>query len=179
MNLLLMGPRGSGKSTLGRLVAEDLGLAFVDLDDRVLDCFEEPTVTDVWTVHGEAAWRRAEIDMLEIALADDGQVIALGGGVPVIDEARRRIDVARRAGEARTVYLKSSANVLRQRLAGTTGDRPSLTGDDPVAEIETVLRQREPTYLALADEVVETGGMSVAEAARTIADRGRRRIAGG
>ena len=101
MNLLLVGPRGSGKSSVGRAVSAAAGLAFVDLDERVLARFPQDTVTEVWRRHGEAAWREAESAALEAVLAGDGQVVALGGGAPMIASVHRRITGERERGRAR------------------------------------------------------------------------------
>lgn len=163
MNILLIGPRGSGKSTIGPRLAEAMALPFIDLDERVLNCFEEQSVSEIWAVHGESAWRNAEIDILDSVLGDDRQVIALGGGVPMIEVARHRIDVARREGEAVVVYLRCDSDELRERLSQQPGDRPSLTGDDPLEEIKAVLSRREPVYQGLTDRVIETADQTIEE----------------
>jgi len=155
MNILLIGPRGCGKTTIGRRVAERSGRRFVDLDDLVLGRFEEPTVSEVWAAHGEGAWRAAEVDALDDALSRENQVVALGGGVPMIEAGGRRIEAARRAGDARVVYLKCGVDELSRRLSAAPGDRPSLTGGDVVEEIGSVLRRREPTYEAMADAICD------------------------
>ncbi len=151
MNILLMGLRGCGKTTVGRLLAETGSLVFVDLDERVLDTFPEPSVREVWTNRGEAAWRAAESRVLEEIMRQDGQVVALGGGTPLIAAARRVIADEQLGGGAVVVYLRCSVDELTRRLARDTGDRPSLTGRDPVQEIADVLGEREPTFRGLAD----------------------------
>ena len=81
MHVLLMGLRGSGKTTVGGLLARQLDGEFVDLDDRVLATFAETTVTDVFSAHGEQAWRAAEARVLHELLsrtAGRDSVIALG-----------------------------------------------------------------------------------------------------
>ena len=118
MNLLLMGLRGSGKTTVGHLLARLLSCPFVDLDERVLGTFAESTVTDVWATHGEAAWRAAEARELQdlLADADATTVIALGGGTAMVDAARDALQRAREAGTARVVYLRCEPAVLERRL---------------------------------------------------------------
>jgi shikimate kinase len=169
VNTLLIGARASGKSAIGRLLARRLVRPFVDLDDLALVRFAEATVQEVWTAHGEAAWRQAELKALTDVLTDDGQIVAMGGGTPMIDEARERVDSARRAGRARVVYLQCSAAELSKRLRRMPGDRPSLTGADPADEIADVLATRERTYRTMSDFVVESDRMSPEMAADRIA----------
>ena len=89
MHVLLMGLRGSGKTTVGGLLADRLGCPCIDLDERVLSTFAESTVTAVWATHGEDAWRAAEATTLSELLAGTGpDVIALGGGTPMIESGR-------------------------------------------------------------------------------------------
>lgn len=108
--------------------------------------------------------------MLDAVLKADRQVVALGGGVPMIEEARQRVDALRRAGQARVAYLRCGIEGLRDRLEGHRGDRPSLTGADPVDEVDAILSQREPVYLALADQVIDTDHAGVEATADAIAD---------
>lgn len=155
MNILLIGPRGCGKTTIGRLVAERCARRFVDLDDLVLERLEESTVSEAWAAHGEGAWRAAEVGALQEVLLRDNQVIALGGGVPMIEAAGRRIEAGRRAGDARVVYLKCSVDELTRRLRAAPGDRPSLTGADVAEEVGAVLHRRQAAYEALADGICD------------------------
>ena len=157
MNTLLIGPRGCGKTVIGRRLAAARGLGFVDLDDRVLARFLESSVREIWAAHGEPAWRAAEIELLREALGRDDQVLALGGGTPIIDHARRLIQIEQQAGRASVIYLKCNVRELARRLRHAPGDRPSLTGADPAEEIADVLAQREPEYESLADVIFEVG----------------------
>ncbi len=168
MNLLLIGARGSGKSTVGRQLADRLECPFVDLDTRVISCFDESTVREIFDTHGEQAWREAETRMLVVTLIEDGQVVALGGGTPMIPEARDRIESDRLAGRTRVIYLRCEVEVLSQRLAHHAGDRPSLTGADLVEEVHEILRQREATYRQLANLVLDVTDTSVGQAADSI-----------
>ncbi len=151
MNILLMGLRGSGKTTVGRMLAETLGRRFVDLDQSVLESFSAATVHDVWSSRGEPAWRAAEARVLETILHNDGLVVALGGGTPMIGAARRVIEAEQLRERAAVIYLRCTVAELARRLTGETADRPSLTGRDPVEEIGDVLAAREPTFRRLAD----------------------------
>ncbi len=166
MNVLLIGPRGCGKSTLGRPAAQRLGMPFIELDDDVLAMFPQRSVRDVWAARGEAAWRSAESEVLAARLNDDNQVIALGGGAPMIDAARQRIESEQAAGRARVVYLRCAPDELTRRLSAEPGDRPALTGgdEDVATEAAAVLARREPTYRKLADSEVDVTESTVDEA---------------
>lgn len=154
-SIVLIGARGSGKSTIGSMLAGRLELPFVDLDDRVLTAFAEPTVGEVWQVHGESAWRTAEVSCLGDALAAGG-VIATGGGVPEIPDAHARLTNARRQQGVTVIYLRATVETLVQRLLRTPGDRPALTDAESLSdEVATVLRRRSASYESLADIIVD------------------------
>lgn len=168
MNTLLIGARSSGKTTLGRAIVSALHLTFIDLDEQTLATFEETTVRQVWAAHGETAWRAAETRALQRVLESDDQIIALGGGTPMIASAQARIAQERRAGRTLCVYLHCDAAELAKRLAETEGDRPSLTGASLSEEIAGVLSEREPTYRALADAVLDVTALSIDDAVRAL-----------
>lgn len=173
MTLILMGLRGSGKSTIGRAMAEHRGVTFADLDDAtpaVLGC---ATVAHAWARHGEAAFRRAEVAALEAVLRRGVEVLALGGGTPTAPGAAEALRRARQAG-ASLVYLRAQPTVLRSRLEGSgLAHRPSLTGADPLDEIEEVFQARDPLYLGLADRVVETDEMDAERVLRALSGEAR------
>ncbi len=168
MNVILIGLRGSGKTEVGRRLAARLGRKFVDLDDRVLATFEEASVREVWATHGESAWRVAEGRVVGEILAATNQVIALGGGTPMVPDARDRIESGRRDGSARVFYLSCDVRELARRLAGDAGDRPSLTGADPSQEVDAVLVRRDGTFRALADHVLDVTGTTPDEIAESL-----------
>jgi shikimate kinase len=153
--ILLIGLRGSGKSTLGRMLADRLGIGFEDLDALTLRAMGFDTVAGAWEAAGEGAFRAVEVAALAGAIgraATTGGVIALGGGTPMSLGAEA---VIRDAG-AMVVYLRGEPAILRARLSDGPGDdRPSLTGADPLAEIDRVFRDRDGVYRAIADSVVE------------------------
>ncbi len=175
VSLLLIGPRASGKSTVGALLAGKLEMPFRDLDDIVLSSFDEDSVTEVWKIHGEPAWREAEVYSLKDTLGKVASVIALGGGVPMIEDARTLINLARETGEAIVIYLRCEPDELRRRLIKDSGDRPGgdrpgLTGADPIAEIEDVIAQRHPTYARMADHVFDVSAATIEKTAQQLAD---------
>lgn len=152
-HLVLMGLRGSGKSTLGRLVAARAGRGFVDLDDRTPVIMGFDSVAAAWEARGETAFRAAEVEALRAALAEPAGVIALGGGTPTAPGAPELL----RHSRCVLVYLRCSPAELRERLSshGVGANRPSLTGKNPLDEIEDVFARRDPVYRALAEHAVE------------------------
>ena len=169
----LLGLRASGKTTLGRALAERLGRRFVDLDDRTLGLLGDDTIAEAFRRAGEPAFRAAEVDALSRALDEDGVVLALGGGTPTAPGAEAMLRDAQARGRAALVYLRCDPDVLRSRLraAGGAGvNRPSLTGGDPLDEIERVHAARDPLYRALADVVLE-GEQSAASIDAALAER--------
>ena len=160
--VILIGLRGSGKSTLGQALAARLGRSFIDLDERTMARFDEATVAEIWRTHGEGAWRTAETEALAEAIEAGGEsVLSLGGGTTMIEDARRRLDGARSAGRARLIYLRLRPDELIGRLRDHEGDRPSLTGGDVAEETRQVFAERDPVYSAIADVVYEPTGEGV------------------
>jgi shikimate kinase len=173
VNLVLMGLRGAGKTTIGRVLAAQLGRPFIDLDDltpRALEPGTRSSVREVWSRYGEAAFRIAEAQALRKILAIDGQVIALGGGTPLAAGATEILVEARSSAASYLVYLHASPSVLRDRLAQTDhASRPSLTGAGLLVEIPTIYAQRDPIYRSLANEIIEVKGVAPESIALTIA----------
>lgn len=132
--------------------------------------FPQTSVRAVFETHGEDAWRAAELTALaELLPEQKPHIAALGGGTPMIPAAQKLIEREQDAGRVFAVYLRTEPGVLRQRLADDPGDRPSLTGGDPVGEIEAVLRERAATYEALADLICDTDERNAEEVGGIIA----------
>ena len=167
MNIVLLGYRGSGKTSIGKQLAVELWKDFVDLDDQVRERFNNQTIANIWTEHGEPAFRQAEAVSAKELLAKDGQVIALGGGTLTTEAGRSAVEAP---DNATRIYLSCDAKVLAQRIASdatTATERPSLTGDtDPAAEVIAVLQQRDPVYREVADIVFDVTHCSIEEAVR-------------
>jgi XRE family aerobic/anaerobic benzoate catabolism transcriptional regulator len=148
LRIALIGARGAGKSTVGARLAALLGLPFVDLDRETSP--EEPAGALLARL-GAPAFRARELAALERVLQRPGSfVLAAGGGVVETGAARALL-----GGGARCVWLRAPPALLRARLAADPAPRPPLDGADALAEIEDVLRRREPLYAALACSTVD------------------------
>lgn len=162
MQLILVGYRGSGKSTIGRALAERLGYRFADLDDEVCAFFGDKTIKQIWDEFGEPAFRKLECYQLRKLLAEQNIVLALGGGTVMQDQCRRTIETAPKRV---AIYLHCDPAELHRRVLADpkfTQTRPNQpcpqTG---LGEITAGLAEREPTYRAVADHVIDAGGMTV------------------
>ena len=153
--VVLVGARGSGKSTVGRLLAAAWQVGFIDLDERAVALCGEPGVHAVFEHQGEAAWRQAEAAALTAALQESPTVIATGGGVACIDPARGVLQAAADEGIVEIVWLRCEAQTLKERLASDPGDRPSLTGRDPIEEAIEVTASRAKAYESIATCVID------------------------
>jgi shikimate kinase len=160
MSLFLIGMRGTGKTSAGECAARDLGVPFVDAD-QVVAQWAGLSIEEIFREQGEAAFRRREREALLEILPRPGHLVATGGGAVVDAEIRAALQ---RYG--RVVWLTAGVDILRQRVRGS--GRPPLRGREPAEELEALLLEREPLYRQCADEVIDTGKLSVEEVAHVI-----------
>ncbi|MEZ4471009.1 MAG: shikimate kinase [bacterium] len=158
-HLLISGPMGTGKSTVGRLVADRLSLPFLDLD-ALVETDAGMSVARIFSAEGEDAFRQREHRALAEALSGPPSVIALGGGT-VVDASNRH--AARLHG--RLVTLTASMETLHHRLAGDD-TRPLLAGG--VEALADLVATRAVAY-ADADVVVATDGLAPDDVAAMVA----------
>lgn len=154
MIIALVGMPGCGKSTVGRHLARQLGLAFVDTDaeiERRAGC----SIREMFARQGEAAFRDLEQEVVAGLTAGDGRVLATGGGV-VLRQANRDALHAR----CQVFYLRSTPEELHRRLRHDT-QRPLLQVPDPLRKLREMFRERDPLYRRTAHFVVETPRPSV------------------
>jgi shikimate kinase / 3-dehydroquinate synthase len=158
--LYLIGNMGSGKTTVGRLVAQRLNLPFCDLDQSI-EQLTGQTIAELFAQRGERAFRELEREMLTGTIFIPSGVIATGGGV-VLNERNRRL--MRLLGWV--IYLRASPETLWKRLQHTT-DRPLLRTESPYETLQAIVQTREPLYQE-ADWVIDTDALSLHEVVETI-----------
>ena len=148
-NLFLVGPMGAGKTTIGRFLAENLNLEFVDLDAEIEDrC--GANIPWIFDVEGENGFRKRESKMLDEVTSRNGVLLATGGGA-VLSKENREILMQR----GYVVYLSASVGQLLERTAHDR-NRPLLQVDNPREVIEKLITDRDPLYKEVADLVVVT-----------------------
>ncbi len=154
MLIALVGLPGSGKSTVGRHLARQLGWRFVDSDHEI-ERQIGGSIRSFFEQHGEPAFRDLEQQTVAALCEQPDQVLATGGGA-VLREANRQA----LKGHCQVVYLRSAPEELFRRLRHDT-QRPLLQVRDPLRRLRDLYHERDPLYRATAHFVIETGRPSV------------------
>ncbi|MBH0207504.1 MAG: shikimate kinase [Nitrospira sp.] len=165
MNVVLIGYRGTGKSTVGKVVAARLGCELFSTDAEIVKSAGQP-IPQIVEQHGWEYFRDLETRTCQELAGKDGLVLDTGGGAVLRPQ---NVDVLKRMGKV--FWLTASVATIAKRIGSDT-QRPSLTGTKSfIDEIQDVLRERAPKYQAAADHVIETEGKSVSQVADEILAR--------
>jgi shikimate kinase len=163
MNLVLIGYRGTGKSTVARLLAEKLSLEVVSLDQEIVR-HAGRSIPEIVAAHGWPHFRDLEAEITKRTAERSRIIIDAGGGVILRDD---NVTNLRRSGTL--FWLRASVPVIVARIEGG-GDRPALTaGKSFTEEVADVLRERTPKYTTAADYQIDTDGQAPAAVAAEIA----------
>jgi shikimate kinase len=163
-NIYLVGLMGAGKTTVGRLLARRLKLRFLDSDQEIeRRCGVK--VPLIWEIEGEAGFRGREAQVIAELTAQDGAVLATGGGSVLLEENRKRL-----AARGTVVYLRASPEDLYRRVHYDR-NRPLLATGDPLGRLRDLYAERDSLYRGVADLVVETGSQSVLALARELLEK--------
>ena len=153
-NISLVGMMGAGKTTVGKLLAQQMGKTFFDSDEEI-QRRTGVTIPHIFDVEGETGFRQREANVIQDLVKLDNIILATGGGVILLEQNR---DALRCNGVV--VYLKSSVHDLWQRTRHDR-NRPLLQTADPRVRLKELYEQRDPLYTQAADLIMPTGKQSV------------------
>ena len=165
MNLILIGYRGTGKSTVAQHLALELGWEWVDADVEI-ELRASKSIAAIFAEEGEGRFREMETDVLSELVAKDRVVIAAGGGAVLRDANRKQLGKC-----GAVVWLQASPATILRRIAAdvtTAGRRPNLTIVGGEAEVVRLLAERAPLYRQCADLEIDTEERSPADIAGEI-----------
>lgn len=154
--IILIGPMGSGKTTVGQLIADSLQIPFRDTD-HVIEERSGKTISDIFLDEGEEFFRALEKKVLRDELLSDNTVLALGGGAPISIDAQSAL----RAIASPVIYLDVSLSTVAPRI-GFNRDRPLLL-HNPRGQWQTLMEARRPIYESIADIVIDVNDKSETE----------------
>jgi shikimate kinase len=149
MNIVLIGLMGSGKTTLGRLLAEKTGFAFIDTDE-LIETSEGRSIKDIFDTDGEAAFRQLETKYLNQLSELSDCVISTGGGIVLSEENRKSL-----LDLGRVYWLNPTLEALSERLKSDKS-RPLLQNQNITEILTDLLHKREALYRACADSIIDT-----------------------
>lgn len=162
MSVILVGYRGSGKTSIGRKLASRLWWKFVDTDVLITERAAR-TIKEIFEQQGEPHFRELEALAVQQACALPDHVIALGGGAILKEENRAQI----KSSKHKVIYLRCKSAVLLQRIQSDTAtamNRPNLTAMGGITEVENLLTLREPMYREVMTSELDVTNLSIDEA---------------
>jgi 3-dehydroquinate synthase len=163
-NIYLVGLMGAGKTTIGRILARKLGKRFIDSDHEI-EARTGASIPWIFEIEGEDSFRRREAEVIRDLCAEEGVVLATGGGA-VLNAATR----ASLKSRGTVIYLRANVNSIMLRVAHDK-NRPLLQTADPRRRVEELMAQREPLYREIAQLVIDTGRPNVQSMVQTILDQ--------
>lgn len=156
-NIVLFGFMGTGKTSVGKALAQELGMQFLDMD-HIIEEREGRTINDIFATDGEPYFRELEFNLVKELSQREGLVIGTGGGVVLNEE-----NIKSFASTGLCVCLNAAPEEILRRLE-SDGSRPLLAEGDKLQKIRDILDSRQALY-AKVPEQIETSGMTVAEVA--------------
>jgi len=163
-HLILIGPPGCGKSTVGAALAQKLTIDFIDTDVAIESSYGHK-ISDIFVDKGEEFFRDLEFNVLGQSLMIENCVLSLGGGAPIAERAQDLL----KSANAPIFFLDVSLAVAAPRV-GFNRDRPLLLGN-PRAQWQSLAETRRPIYESLASFVIKVDAMSVEEVVDAIVSK--------
>ena len=161
-NIALIGFMGTGKTVVGQLLAEKLGMRFIELD-WLIEQQAGKSIPEIFQQDGEIGFRELEIEATKKIAGEKYCVIACGGGIVL-----NKINIDRLREGARIVYLTASPRTVLKRTSSEEGARPLLTVDNPTQTISELLKLRKPFYERAADITINTSRLNADAVAEQI-----------
>jgi shikimate kinase len=158
--LVVLGPPGAGKTTVGELLAEKLGVPFRDVDADIVAAAGKP-ISDIFTQDGEPAFRALEEEAVAKGLVEHEGVLALGGGAVLSARTRENL-------KGHTVVFLNVGMAEGVRRTGLSSGRPLLTGVNPRATFKALLDARMPLYREVATVEVLTDDLAAEQVADAV-----------
>ena len=164
-SIALIGFMGTGKTVVGKALAEKLGREFVELDTLIEQKAGKP-ISEIFQQDGEVAFRELEIEVTKEVAGNKKQVIACGGGIVL-----NKINIDRLKKDSVIVYLTASPKVILKRVSGDRGERPLLQVTNPALTIQELLRFRKPFYEQAADIRIDTSRLDIGAVAEQVINK--------
>ena len=161
MNIFIVGPMGSGKSTVGKIISDELFLDFFDTDDEI-EIRTGASIDWIFDLEGESGFRKRESEMLDEMVKRNSVVLSTGGGI-VLESSNRELLSSR----GTVFYLSTPISVQVERTAKDK-DRPLLKNGDPEKILSKLHDEREEFYKSVSDHIIETEDKSSQEVASEI-----------
>ena len=159
--IMMIGLMGSGKTVIGKMLAQKLGLTFTDTD-KLIEDEAGLRITDIFELYGEAKFREMERRIITSMISKEPQIISVGGGAFCQPEIRQAVK-----GKIITLWLRAEPQTLLSRM-DNLASRPLLAGDNPLGILQDLQKKRFPDY-AQADLIVDTDGLSKKDSLQKVA----------
>tara|TARA_B100000925_G_scaffold270702_1_gene233392 strand:- start:59 stop:562 length:504 start_codon:yes stop_codon:yes gene_type:complete len=161
MNIFIVGPMGSGKSTVGKIISDELFLNFFDTDDEI-ESRTGASIDWIFDLEGEEGFRKRESSILEEMVKQNSIVLSTGGGIILSDSNREML-----SSRGTVFYLSTPISVQIERTSKDK-DRPLLKNGNPEEILTRLQKERKDLYESVSDHVIETENKSSQEVASEI-----------
>ena len=164
-SIALIGFMGTGKTVVGKALAEKLGKEFIELD-ALIERKAGKTIPEIFQQDGEIAFRELEIEAAKEVSQKRNVIIACGGGIVL-----NKINIDRLKKESLIVYLTASPEVILRRTSSDRNERPLLEATDKASEVRRLLQFRKPFYERAAGITIDTSKLDIDSVAARIIEK--------
>ena len=164
-SIALIGFMGTGKTVVGKALAEKLGKEFIELDS-LIEQKAGKTIPEIFQQDGEIAFREREIEITKQISGKKNAIIACGGGIVL-----NKINIDLLSQECVIVYLTASPSAILKRTRGDESERPLLKAPDKISHVKELLKLRQPFYERAADIKINTTRLDIGSVAEQIIEK--------